>query len=80
MIKVRDVDILSFWKFINKKLKKNKIKLYCASKKSELVKKKLVKYKSIKDLIVYSYMEIISVVAELQTRSINKILFCGKIL
>ena len=49
LIKVNDVDILTFWPLINKKLKKKRIKLYCASKQSELVKKKLVKYKSIKE-------------------------------
>ena len=48
LIKVNDVDVLTFWPLINKKLKK-RIKLYCASKQSELVKKKLVKYKSIKE-------------------------------
>ena len=49
LIKVNDVDVLTFWPLINKKLKKKRIKLYCASKQSELVKKKLVKYKSIKE-------------------------------
>ena len=77
MIKVRDVDILSFWPLINKKLK-NRIKLYCASKKSELVKKELVKYKS-KNLINYSCIGIASGAMN-YLRSSNKIKFRGKLL
>ena len=48
LIKVNDINILSFWPLINKNLRKKKIKLYCASKNSELVKRGYVKYLSIK--------------------------------
>lgn len=48
LIKVNEKNVLSFWPLINKNLKKKKIKLYCASKSSELVKRGYVKYLSIK--------------------------------
>ena len=49
LIKVNNIDILSNWPMINSNLNKKKIKLYCASKNSELVKRKLVRYMSIKN-------------------------------
>ena len=48
LIKVGKINVLTHWHLINKNLKNKKIKLYCASKNSELVKKGLVKYLSIK--------------------------------
>ena len=48
LIKVNNVDVLSYWPMINSNLNKKNIKLYCASKNSELVKRKLVRYMSIK--------------------------------
>ncbi len=47
LIKVNEKNVLSFWPLINKNLRRKKIKLYCASKNSELVKKGYVKYLSI---------------------------------
>jgi hypothetical protein len=45
--KIKGKNIFSYWHILNKQLKKKNIALYCTNKNSLLVKKKLVKFKSI---------------------------------